>query len=149
MSTNYYFINKESRKEAEEHNKKVDAIFEEAAKRLDVLQHDADDRALESVKWKYEVDESRIHIGKRSMGWIPLFEACEHFESVKEMKRWYFDNKDEYIIENEYNEELTWNELVEELIDWDGKRSRFDGDSRYIEYYADEDRYEWTRSEFS
>lgn len=151
MSTNYYFINKESRKEAEEHNGKVDVIFEEASQKLNELEleYDVDSRELNSVKWKYEVDESPIHIGKRSMGWTPLFQACEYFESIKEMKKWYFENQDDYIIENEYKEELSWSELEDELITWKGNKSHFDEVSHYINYYADEDGYEWTRSEFS
>lgn len=149
MSTNYYFINKESRKETEAHNNKVDELFKEFSQKLDELERDAYSREIDSVKWKYELDEHSIHIGKRSMGWLPLFEACEYFESIREMKKWYLKNQDDYIIENEYNEELSWAGLKEELIDWKGVKSHFDEYSPYISYFADEDGYEWTRSSFS
>lgn len=148
MSTNYYFINKESRKESEEFNGRLTNLFEGFSYQLRQLGVE-DTLNVELEKWMYEKQEESIHIGKRSHGWRPLFEACDHFESVKDMKKWYADNKDDYIIEDECGKELSWLDLENELIKWDGKNTHFRQHSGYIAYFLDKDGFEWTRGEFS
>lgn len=60
-----------------------------------------------------------IHIGKRSMGWKPLFQ--EHsgaYGSVKEMLRFFEDHSDDFELYDEYLETMTLDRLKEELVDW-------------------------------
>ena len=149
MSTNYYFVNKQSKIEVEEFNNKLTNLFEGFSYQLKQLGVE-DTLSIELEKWMYEKQEERIHIGKRSMGWIPLFEAnYDHFDSMKKMKDWYSKNQNNYTIENEYEKELTWNELEEELISWQGEKTHIGLSGHYSGYYNDEDGYEWTRGEFS
>lgn len=150
MSTNYYFVNKESRKETEEFNESLSNLFERFSYQLKQLGVE-DILNIQLEKWMYEKQEHRIHIGKRSMGWRPLFEVCEHYESVRGMKEWYEINKDDYIIEDEYMNELSWFEFEKELISWNGRNTHFGcrPGYTYMSYFLDKDGYEWTRSEFS
>lgn len=147
MSTNYYFINRKTREESQNKNEKVDEIFRKATYALDELDCEEAGWILEEVKWRFEEKEESVHIGKRSMGWVPLFEAGEYFSTMKELEEWHLKNQNEYIIENEYGEELDWNNLETELFEWEGKKTH--SSNSYIEYYKDEDGYEWTRGEFS
>lgn len=59
-----------------------------------------------------------IHIGKRSMGWLPLFQSHRGIKSVKDLEKWC--NVPDVTILNEYDEEFTWEQLKEELIYWNG-----------------------------
>ena len=59
-----------------------------------------------------------IHIGKRSAGWRPLFEAHEQaYTSVSEMMEFIMNHPEIHIF-NEYGESLSITQLKEELIDW-------------------------------
>lgn len=71
-----------------------------------------------------------IHIGKRSMGWHPLFQCHNKaYKSVEEMKQFITNNYDLLKIYDEYGKYFTLNELQEELIDW-GKNQAI----RYMKY---------------
>lgn len=59
-----------------------------------------------------------IHIGKRSCGWLPLFQSHKGIKSVKDIEEW--SRWPGVIILDEYNEVLTWDQLKKELIDWNG-----------------------------
>ena len=60
----------------------------------------------------------KIHIGKRSGGWKPLFEAHENaYDSVSEMLEFITIHPEIHIF-NEYGESLSGTQLKEELIDW-------------------------------
>lgn len=59
-----------------------------------------------------------IHIGKRSGGWLPLFQSHRGIKSVKDIEAWC--QLPEVTILNEYDEEFTWEQLKEELIYWNG-----------------------------
>ena len=63
--------------------------------------------------WGYE-----IHIGKRSCGWLPLFQSHPGIKSVKDFE--YYCTMPDVRIYNEYYEEFTWEQLKEELIYWNG-----------------------------
>lgn len=63
--------------------------------------------------WGYE-----IHIGKRSGGWLPLFQSHPGIKSVKDFE--YYCTMPDVRIYNEYYEEFTWEQLKEELIYWNG-----------------------------
>ena len=94
MGTNYYF--------------KIKDIY---------FKNDIRDKYLK--EWNIVHYKPLLHIGKRSAGWKPLFECHnELFTSVKEIKKYYDNNKEFLDIINEYNEYLTWEQLEEELINW-------------------------------
>lgn len=59
-----------------------------------------------------------IHIGKRSCGWLPLFQSHSVIKSVKDIEEW--SRLPGVIILDEYDEVLTWEQLKKELIDWNG-----------------------------
>lgn len=58
-----------------------------------------------------------VHIGKRSMGWKPLFEAHPAaYSSVDDMIAFFNKYADDLV--DEYNRSYTLDELKKELIDW-------------------------------
>ena len=60
----------------------------------------------------------QIHIGKRSLGWRPLFEAHENaYDSVSEMLEFITIHPEIHILD-EYGKSLSITQLKEELIDW-------------------------------
>ena len=63
--------------------------------------------------WGYE-----IHIGKRSGGWLPLFQSHPGIKSVKDIE--HYCTMPDVKIYDEYGMELTWEQLKEELIYWNG-----------------------------
>ena len=59
-----------------------------------------------------------IHIGKRSAGWKPLFEAHDNaYTSVSEMLNFIMNHPEIHIFD-EYGESLSIVQLKEELINW-------------------------------
>ena len=69
------------------------------------------------------VDEPRfgykIHIGKCSMGWLPLFEAhSDGIRSIKEYKAAYDTGK--FKIYDEYNREYDWEQFDERVLQHNG-----------------------------
>lgn len=59
-----------------------------------------------------------IHIGKRSSGWRPLFEAHNYaYDSVSEMIEFIMNHPEIHIFD-EYGESISIAQLKEELIDW-------------------------------
>lgn len=136
MSTNYYFEVRDADKIVEQIKAINPFITEKTLTRI-----------------KDELTE--IHIGKRSGGWKPLFEASEHFSNMEELEIFYNTNKDSLIIKSEYGYNMTWEELTEELFEW-GKGDRssvrdaiIEGYMRDNDYYIDEQGYEWCKHEFS
>lgn len=68
---------------------------------------------------KYELSDKpdfhyEIHLGKCSGGWLPLLQAAPGIRSVKDIE--HFCTMPDVQIYNEYGEELTWEQLKEELI---------------------------------
>lgn len=61
------------------------------------------------LKWEVEIPE--IHICKVSFGWNPLFESNKHYNSFKGFKDFYNKYKDDFIITDEYNRQLTIDEF--------------------------------------
>jgi len=63
-----------------------------------------------------------VHIGKRSSGWLPLFQAHKTaYNSVMELKNFLREHP-EIQIEDEYENSMTLKELQEEFFNW-GKNS--------------------------
>lgn len=64
-----------------------------------------------------------IHIGKRSMGWKPLFQEHKNaYDSVEGLVD--FITKHSVVLYDEYGSLLTEKELKENLIDWGEKQSK-------------------------
>lgn len=60
-----------------------------------------------------------IHIGKRSGGWKPLFQAhSDAYNSVKEMLQFITQHSNKLILYNEYLETKTLEEIKDELVNW-------------------------------
>jgi len=79
-----------------------------------------------------------IHIGKRSDGWKPLFQAHNRaYRSVADMLALLQREEGKYRIYDEYNIELNIEELKTELVDWgeNQKPRKF----RYVEGMLMED----------
>lgn len=117
----------------------------------------------------------KIHIGKCSGGWLPLFEAHSHgIRSIKEYKETY--NTGDFKIYDEYDQEYSWEQFEEKVLKHNGgiagvmpkkyterdKNSIFHDpslpdwvpishfDAQYADhYFKDEQGYEFTECEFS
>lgn len=60
----------------------------------------------------------RIHIGKRSCGWKPLFQAHKNaYNSVSDMMKFIMNHPEIHIFD-EYKNLLSMEQLKEELVDW-------------------------------
>lgn len=104
---------------------------------------------LERLKWAID-EATEIHIGKRSCGWLPIFEQNEYYSSMKELKEFYLHNKENLLIVDEYNREYTLEQLDAEIFLWNKDnpeaRSHIEYGSRY--YYIDDEGYEFSKNNF-
>lgn len=95
-------------------------------------------------------DATELYIGKRSVGWYPLFESTEYYSSVEEIKNFYQSNKTHLDIIDECGRKYTLEELEDELFNWNKDnleaRSHLDLSPNY---YLDKDGYEFLRNSFS
>ena len=91
MSTNYYLL----------------------TKNRSIAEKIGDFELTDTPDWGY-----LIHIGKRSCGWLPLFQSHRGIKSVKDIEEWC--KLPEITILDEYDKVLTWKQLKEELINWNG-----------------------------
>lgn len=67
----------------------------------------------DSPDWGY-----LIHIGKRACGWLPLFQAHPGIKSVQDIEMWC--KNPEVRIYDEYDSELSWEQLKTDLICFNG-----------------------------
>lgn len=93
-----------------------------------------------------------IHIGKRSIGWMPLFQNHDKaYRSVSQMIKFISDHKNDLEIFDEYGQVFTLDELKHELVDWgkdqkimymkyipEGVKNRFGGKQYLIESTEDD-----------
>lgn len=133
--------------------------------------------AQEYFPGEYEiVDEPyfgyEIHIGKRSCGWKPLFQEHKNaYTSVSEMLKFLMDHPDIHIFD-EYGDPHSIEHLKEELVDWAEHQEKrvidYEGVGKIqapidhvemseresdwslikVEYWHDEDGYDFTDREF-
>ena len=73
--------------------------------------------------WNYELTDTpdwgyQIHIAKTSCGWLPLFEAHDSIESVKQLKEVYHSG--EFIISDEYGTTYNWSEFDKRVLQFNG-----------------------------
>lgn len=61
--------------------------------------------------------EEPIHLGKSSCGWLFLFHETPYFKNYDEFKSWLQinvnDDNGKYVIIDEYNNTVTYDELIE------------------------------------
>lgn len=134
MSTNYYFkfygasLSIDSKVEKE---KSFSRLIEEMEATLNELNH--------------------IHIGKRSVGWKPVFQKTEFYSTVKELEQFYKDNERVLAIVDEYGNEFTFEGLKSALMDWNKDQNGAKGHLEIISSfftYKDEDGYEFLDTNF-
>lgn len=94
------------------------------------------------------VGNEKIHIGKRSGGWLPLFQKTEHYSSVKEIEEFWENNEEVLIIEDEYGYRISIEELRSELFEWGSKHNKLNH-QEYLGIYVDNEGYEFSENTFS
>lgn len=100
-------------------------------------------------EYVYEVvGEQTLLIGKRSLGWKPLFHGNNNYKSVKQIKEFYESNSDIFAIEDEYGEQLTMEQLQEQLFNWNKDNEDARQHLSFIDVYFDGEGNEFTNSEF-
>lgn len=113
---------------------------------------------LEKIHYAMQ-DATTIHIGKRSGGWLPIFQKTTYYSSVKEIKDFYIQNKNYLIIIDEYDMKYSLEELEAEIFDWNKdnpnakthlslNRDIQYGTPQHL-YYKDPEGYEFSSTEFS
>lgn len=132
MSTNYYFRLK---------GIKNNVTFPSCSSNLINMIQNKMDIIFEGI--------CEIHIGKRAGGYKPLFQKTEYFKSVADIRKFYSENKDCLTIVDEYNTELTFPELEEELISWckGNRNARNNCGEEY--FYTDDEGYNFNEMDFS
>lgn len=101
-----------------------------------------------------------VHIGKRSSGWKPLFEAHENaYNSASGLLDFLQKYHDKIEIYDEYNKLLSISKLKEELIDWAENQEKrmihyddYIGDIQapidHVEMDQRDDRYPWLKIKY-
>jgi len=75
-----------------------------------------------------------------------MFYATKYYKNIKELENFWL-SKNDIIIVDEYDQELTWNELKKELINWNKNNTKSLSNIDYS--YIDEFGYDWETREFS
>lgn len=76
-----------------------------------------------------------LPIGQRSSGSLPVFYRTSYYKSLKELKKFYDKNSDALMIVDEYDKNLSWDELKTELIDWNKNNDEAKNPVKY-QYYG-------------
>lgn len=119
------------------------------------IEHDILNQVLSYI----EGDDCLLHIGKSSSGWKPTFHKNNYWSSVEEIIDFYEKNKEKVSIVDEYDKELSIEELEDNLINWNkdnkealtpfNKEKSGFNDYWLKDYYLDKDGYVFTESNFS
>lgn len=73
-----------------------------------------------------DVFKAEIHIGKRSVGWMPLFREHKHaYDSVEKLRDFLREYADDIEIIDEYHNIFTAEELDKELIYWKEQQEKY------------------------
>lgn len=147
MSTNYYMKSKIIQEiQSDLENKRNNSAL------------DFEDDILKNIINYLNNDDHLLHIGKRSCSRKPTFHKNNYWSSVEEIISFYEKNKESVSIVDEYNEELSIEELKKNLIDWNKNNENaltpFDEEYGLNEYwlknyYKDKDGYVFTTDNFS
>ena len=92
---------------------------------------------------KVMVNPETIHIGKKSSGWLFAINDCEKFHTFSQLKKWLKANTEKeqkYKIFNEYNDELTADEMIKIIEDGQTEKNinnpdNFKGEFKNIDGY--------------
>lgn len=140
MGTNYYFRKKQAQLDYEFTLEKIGDIIQEIKNRITDSEH-----TISTIKYYLEDDaydtltENDIHIGKKSAGWKPLLKRNDElYTNVEELKQYYLDNEDSLIIVDEYDVEMSLDELSDKLL--------YKGEDIVLGT-VDADGYRWTSGE--
>lgn len=135
MGMNYYAIKKKDfekqkkisnffdyKNEDKRVEKLKDFVKSEYKEIIDLLDNfDIEDSGIEDIVGRcitniqYELraplEANYIHIGKSSHGWLFLFQFQDEWYDYATVMKWLKDNEDEYIIVNEEDEEISFEEF--------------------------------------
>lgn len=74
-----------------------------------------------------------MHLNKLSYGWRPLFQIHKVFRSFTELENFYKEHKSDLTINDEYDNEYTWDEYKEKIF------SHINGEPTPMKWYYKED----------
>lgn len=124
MSTNYYFVNKEDLQTLKKFNKFIKQLDNLIDKKSDKFLENIDDIKIEDILYDFKKDYKKdlidaykpeeLHICKTSGG-IITFQANDNYGNFDELEKFYKDNKNNYIIQDEYGTKYTWNSLLKKI----------------------------------
>lgn len=113
MGTNYYLITKSSK-----------LAHEYFAEKMDY-----GGKYPEYVNQEYKLYDVpdfyyKVHLNKCSCGWRPLFQRHKCFKTFEELEQFVIKHKDEVQIFDEYDEEFTFEDYKQRMIDHINNRER-------------------------
>jgi len=134
MSINYYFVNKQNKlendKKLEQLNfinpkeiltKLIDSdLFEELSK----LEYTVNN-FYDELKQLMQLDNEYIHICQNAGSWNTLFAKTEYYSTYEELFLFYDNNKENLLIVDEYDRELTWLEFEKQISKSERKRGDY------------------------
>ena len=138
MGTNFYLRDK---LEKEKSKTTIEIIDKNLTLYTNPLLDESKDRIYAIIREEFH---PRIHIGKTSFGWKPIFQSQEgKFTSVEELKEFYSSNINELEIIDKYGEIYTWDEFDDRVLKF--------GQDGLLQPFARMDNlgYYWTSGEFS
>jgi len=128
MGTNYYFIHKHDK------DYKIDTKW------VSIRIH---------RPFKRVFDTKVLHICKMSMGWAALFMKSDYFSTYIEFEQFYSENKKYLKVVDEYNQELSFGDLLELINYRQFKEPRRLHAKVDLNVYTDPYGYEFMEEEFS
>lgn len=124
MSTNYYFISKEDLENEKKFLKFIEKLNLTIEKKCSDFTKSVQDGRFEDIfydfqkeienKLKHAYEPELIHICKTSSGTIK-FEISNYFGNIKELEQFYIENKNNYIIQDEYGRKFTFNSFLNQI----------------------------------
>ena len=76
-----------------------------------------EEKIREQIKYSLE-SCAEIKIGRKSAGWLPLFYQSPYYSNVEGIFNFYYKHKEHITIIDEYERELSMEELKENLFEW-------------------------------
>lgn len=150
MSTNYYFENIASKVLTDKFNTKLAEATAELVSQFEQLGLERTEyRKVTDALYRLEREPLRLHIGKRSAGWKPLFAIQAEYTGIKGMQEWYEANKAEWIIVDECEKQITWDELTVELLEFNKNNPKALTHFNDMFDYEIIDGHEWVNGTFS
>lgn len=150
MSTNYYFVNIKSIEATIQFNKELYRIMGTMEAQFQQLHLSYTDyhKVMDSMSNLLR-EPQQLHIGKRSAGWKPLFQLQQEYTSITGMREWFEAHSTEWIIMDECDKKMTWEELDSELIQFNANNPDALSHMEHPYDYRLIDGHEWLNGEFS